>query len=270
MKTPSALVVSMLCAFACGGDDGERETAADPTTIGSQSTSDTSASMTMTSADDDGSGSASATMSDSASATMTMTSAADDSSSAASSITDTSGSLDTSGSTGAPSSVCDGIDGEDFIVPSDCDGPSGNTTTEIPSNGMFATSWFGCYFGDDGDIVQDPGDNCEFACGDQGLCPGQDGPNCEANLKWFAADADRYGCGGRIRVTNCENGNAVVLTTLDRGPNCNSVEMECGAPVLDMSHDAMVYLFDGGIYGGCDLQPVVVEPVDEGTALGPV
>jgi len=264
-----SLSLSLLPWLACGGDDGERATVGDPTSIGSASATETS---TASSVDDDD-GSDSGTMSASASATTptTMTSADDDgSSSVASSITDTSGPVDTGSSTGPSSSVCDGIDGEDFIVPGDCDGPNGNTTTEIPANGMFATSWFGCYFGDDGDIVQDPGDNCEFACGDQGLCPRQDGPNCEANLQWFAADADRYGCGGRIRVTNCENGNSVVLVTLDRGPNCNSVEMECGAPVLDMSHDAMVYLFDGGIFGGCDLQAVVVEQVDETTALGPV
>lgn len=172
--------------------------------------------------------------------------------------------------TGAPSSLCDDVAGEALIPPAVCDGPSGYTSTEIPPNGLFSTSWFGCYFDDAGDIVQDPGDNCEFACGSQGLCPGQDGPNCEANLRWFAADADRYGCGGRIRVTNCENGNAVVLVTLDRGPNCNSVEMACDTPVLDMSHDAMDYLFDGSFYGGCEHQVVVVEAVDAATPLGPV
>jgi hypothetical protein len=150
-----------------------------------------------------------------------------------------------------------------------CDGPSGNTTTEIPSNRMYSTSWFGCYREEDGSIYQDPYDNCEFACGDQGLCGGNPGPECEADLQWFAADADRYGCGGRIRVTNCDNGQSVVLVTLDRGPNCNSVEMECGAPVLDMSHDAMMHLFDGE-HGGCDLAAVVVEEVDENTPLGPV
>ena len=124
---------------------------------------------------------------------------------------------------------------------------------------------------DDGSIYMDPYDNCEFACGNQGLCPaGQDGPTCEANLRWFAADADRYGCGGRIRVTNCDNGKSVILVTLDRGPNCNTVEKACDAPVLDMSHDAMVYLFDGGIYGGCDHQAVVVEAVADDTQLGPV
>jgi hypothetical protein len=183
---------------------------------------------------------------------------------------DTTGSTSTSSeTTGAPSSICDDIAGEDFVPPSTCDGPSGNTTTEIPRNGLYATSWFGCYREDDGSIYQDPYDNCEFACGSQGLCPaGQSGPECEADLQWFAADADRYGCGGRIRVTNCENGNSVILVTLDRGPNCNSVEMECGAPVLDMSHDAMIHLLDGE-YGGCDLQGVVVEAVADDTPLGP-
>ncbi len=175
------------------------------------------------------------------------------------------------GTTGRRPNVCDGVDPAALFPPTVCDGPNDNTTTEIPANGLYATSWFGCYFEDDGSIHEDPFDNCEFACGSQGLCPaGQDGPTCEANLRWFAADADRYGCGGRIRVTNCRNGNAVVLATLDRGPNCNSVEMACDAPVLDMSHDAMVYLFDGGIFGGCDHQTVVVEPVDRETTLGPV
>jgi hypothetical protein len=175
-----------------------------------------------------------------------------------------------SGESTGSSSICDTIIGEDFIVPDSCDGPSGNTATAIPANGLFSTSWFGCYFDEDGDLIQDQSDNCEFACGSQGLCSDdQDGPNCEANLQWFAADADRYGCGGRIRVTNCDNGNAVVLVTLDRGPNC-AVEMDCGAPVLDMSHDAMIYLFEGSRYGGCDQQAVVVEAVDEATPLGPV
>lgn len=173
--------------------------------------------------------------------------------------------------TAPPPGVCDGVAGERFVPPSRCDGPSGNTSTEVPPNGLFSTSWFGCYLEDDGSIYQDPFDNCEFACGSQGLCPaGQGGPECEANLRWFAADADRFGCGGRIRVTNCDNGNAVVLVTLDRGPNCNSVEMDCGAPVLDMSHDAMDYLFEGSFYGGCELQGVVVEAVAAGTPLGPV
>lgn len=171
----------------------------------------------------------------------------------------------------AQPSVCAGIEGQPLIPPTSCDGPRGHTATERPTNGLYATSWFGCYRADDGTVVKDPYDNCEFACGSRGLCPaGQDGPTCEANLRWFAADADRYGCGGRIRVTNCENGKAVVLVTLDRGPHCESVEKSCAAPVLDMSHDAMVHLFDGKTYGGSDHQRVVVEAVDSAIPLGPV
>lgn len=168
-------------------------------------------------------------------------------------------------------SLCDDVAGAALVPPVTCDGPRGTTTTETPPNSLYSTSWFGCYFGDDGEIVKDRLDNCEFACGNRGLCPvGQSGPQCEANLRWFAADADRYGCGGRIRVTNCANGNAVVLATLDRGPNCDSVEKACDTPVLDMSHDAMVFLFDGATHGGCDRRTVVVEAVASNTRLGPV
>ncbi|MFO0635411.1 MAG: hypothetical protein U0168_21410 [Nannocystaceae bacterium] len=173
-------------------------------------------------------------------------------------------------SSGSGTDVCDGVAGEQPIPPSRCDGPSGNTSTEVPRNGIFSTSWFGCYYDEGGELVQDPSDNCEFACGSQGLCDaGQSGPECEAGLQWFAADADRFGCGGRMRVTNCDNGKQVVLVTLDRGPNCG-VEMDCGTPVLDMSHDAMIHLFDGNEYGGCDQQLVVVEAVGDGEPLGPV
>ena len=177
---------------------------------------------------------------------------------------------DSGDTTDMPTALCDGIDAEPLITPTNCDGPNGNTTTEIPDNHKYATSWFGCYFQDNGSIYMDPYDNCEFACGNMGLCPaGQSGPECEANLKWFAANADRYGCGGRIRVTNCDNGRSVILATLDRGPNCNTVEKSCNTPVLDMSHDAMDHLFEGSTYGGCDHQAVVVEQVADDAPLGP-
>ncbi len=157
-----------------------------------------------------------------------------------------------------------------FDPPNACNGPGGQTSKELPSNGVYSTSWFGCYRKSDGTIYKDPGDNCEFACGPKGYCPAnQSGPECEATLKWFAADADRYGCGAKIRVTNCVNGKQVVLTTLDRGPNCTSVEKKYGAPVLDMSHPAMMYLF-GATYGGGDKKRVVVETVAASTKLGPV
>lgn len=171
---------------------------------------------------------------------------------------------------GMSMALCDAVDDQPLIVPTTCDGPGGNTTTEVPNNHKYSTSWFGCYFQSDGTIYMDPYDNCEFACGNMGLCPaGQSGPECEANLRWFAANADRYGCGGRIRVTDCESGRAVILATLDRGPNCNTVEKACNTPVLDMSHDAMEHLFAGSTYGGCDHQAVVVEQVADDAPLGP-
>lgn len=166
--------------------------------------------------------------------------------------------------------ACAGFSSEPLLAPSVCDGPSGHTTTRVPSNGLYSTSWFGCYRESDGSIHEDPYDNCEFACGPRGYCPSsQSGPECEADLKWFAAGADRYGCGALVRVTNCENGKRVVLATLDRGPNCKSVEQSCGTPVMDMSRPAMEYLFDGHLYGGCDKQRVIVEVMPEGTPLGP-
>ncbi|MCC6645477.1 MAG: hypothetical protein IT374_07905 [Polyangiaceae bacterium] len=174
------------------------------------------------------------------------------------------------GKAGASGGLCAGVESAPFDPPGVCDGPSGQTSKEVPSNGVYSTSWFGCYRKSDGSIYKDPGDNCEFACGPKGHCPAsQPGPECEATLKWFSADADRYGCGAKLRLTNCANGKRVILVALDRGPNCTSVEKKVGAPVLDMSHDAMVYLFDGATYGGNEKKRVVVEEVDAATPLGP-
>ena len=173
--------------------------------------------------------------------------------------------------TGSIDTLCTGVATASFQPPSVCDAASGNTSTEIPKNGIYSTSWFGCYRKSDGTIYKDPTDNCLFACGNKGLCAsGLSGPECEAALEWFAADADRYGCGNRIRVTNCVNKRQVVLATLDRGPNCKTVEKPIGAPVLDMGHSPMVYLFEGKTYGGSDKVRVVVEPVAATTPLGPV
>jgi hypothetical protein len=182
-----------------------------------------------------------------------------------STTTVTGGAAGSGGST--VSTACNGGSPPTLEPPTTC---SGSTSSELSPNGFYATSWFGCYRMPDNSIYQDPYDNCEFACGSQGLCDAAlSGPECEADLAWFAADADRFGCGGRILVTNCENGRSVVLAALDRGPNCGSVEQPCGAATLDMSHPAMDYLFEGSFFGACEHQPVHVEPVDPGTQLGP-
>jgi hypothetical protein len=169
------------------------------------------------------------------------------------------------------SPLCQGAATAAFEAPATCNALSGNTTTTRPSNAIYATSWFGCYRNAAGAIVKDPYDNCEFACGSRGLCASNlSGPECQAQLEWFAADADRFGCGARVKVTNCANGRAVVLAALDRGPNCRTVEQAYGAPVLDMSRPAMTYLFEGRTYGGADKRRVVAEVVPATTALGPV
>lgn len=266
-SSPVALsLAAITCACAADGRSRQSETAYNPTTtIADASSGDDSETTAITEPTDSGDPSSTTA------ASTTSSSTADADGSGTTDPTDPTAATLTSATTQSTggASICDGIVGEELIPPVSCDGPSGNTSTEVPSNGLFSTSWFGCYLGADGEIVQDDADNCEFACGPMGLCdPGASGPQCEAGLQWFAADADRYGCGGRIRVTNCENGNAVVLVTLDRGPNC-SVEMDCETPVLDMSHDAMVYLFDGNEFGGCEHQVVVVETVDDVTPLGP-
>jgi len=168
------------------------------------------------------------------------------------------------------SAECDGFSTKPLIPPTVCDKAGGLTSSEKPPNGLFSTSWFGCYRKPDGTIYKDPSDNCLFGCGSLGLCAaGKTGPECESDLKWFSADADRFGCGTRIRVTNCKNGKRVILAALDKGPNCPT-EKKFGAPVLDMSYPAMTYLFDGKTYGGSELQRVHVETVPAATPLGPL
>lgn len=165
---------------------------------------------------------------------------------------------------------CAGVNLSQFYTPN-CDAAGGLTSSEIPPNNLFSTSWFGCYYDTNGTLVKDPYDNCEFACGHRGYCDGpSDGsPECEAELKWFAADSDRFGCGGHILVKNCLNQRSVVLVALDRGPRCSTIEQSAQAPILDMSHDAMLYLFDT-THGGTDLAGVVVTQVDTTVPLGPV
>jgi hypothetical protein len=169
----------------------------------------------------------------------------------------------------ASTTGCEGFSTKPLVAPTVCDKASGNTTSEKSPNSLYATSNFGCYRKADGTIYKDPSDNCLFACGNMGLCPGiTDGPTCEATLRWFTADADRFGCGKRIRLVNCLNGKRAVAVALDRGPNCKN-EQTYGVPVIDMSHDLMVHLFDGKLYGGVDKKRILVEEVDATTKLGP-
>jgi hypothetical protein len=77
-----------------------------------------------------------------------------------------------------PNPLCAGAASAPFQPPRTCDALSGNTTTSRPTNAIYATSWFGCYRNAAGALVTDPNDNCEFACGNRGLCAsGLSGPS---------------------------------------------------------------------------------------------
>lgn len=149
----------------------------------------------------------------------------------------------------------------------DCEG----SFSDVPSaDGSYYATSFGCWADDDGKKHQDPGDNCVPGCladAQGGLCAGMTGPECERHVKWFAADAARFGCLARLRVTNPTSGRAVVVVALDNGPSC-TVEKSVDHAVLDLSYPATAYLF-GEEKGASDHAAVSVEVVDDSTPLGP-
>jgi hypothetical protein len=136
---------------------------------------------------------------------------------------------------------------------------TGFTGTTIPPNGNYKSTAFGCSGG-----VVDPGDNCQPACGNPpGLCNGLSGPECEEAIDWYAADADRYNCFSKLKVTNPLNGKAAVVIVIDRGPAC-SQEQQHRAPIIDLSYPAARYL------GGGNYEVLNVQKVADNTPLGPI
>ncbi len=115
--------------------------------------------------------------------------------------------------------------------------------------------------------------NCEPACQYTGgaewdaLCGGFSGPACERAVNWYAADADRFGCATRLRVTNPNNGRTAVVAVIDRGPSC-SVESRVDYWVLDLSVPAALYLY-GEEPGPTERKNVQIEVVSFSTPLGP-
>jgi hypothetical protein len=156
-----------------------------------------------------------------------------------------------------------------------CTGTVGKT---IPhDNSLYVTS-FGCWIDENGRARGDVSDNCIPWCSSgaarhgtqdlyDDLCGGKTGKKCEQDVAWFSADADRYGCMTRLKVTNPDNGKTAVVVVLDRGPNCR-IERKVDHWVLDLSYPATNYLF-GGQRGPHDRADVIVEIVPEDTPLGP-
>lgn len=149
-----------------------------------------------------------------------------------------------------------------------CTGLTGKT--QSPAGAYDLTS-FGCWHDAKGNHG-DPGDNCLPACtgapGYSEVCGNKSGPDCERATNYYVADADRFGCFARLRITNPKNGKSVVAVVLDRGPNC-TVEKKVKTWVLDASTPVALHLF-GEPMGVVDEAKVVVVPVDASTPLGPV
>ncbi len=150
-----------------------------------------------------------------------------------------------------------------------CDSTWGKTKAQ---NGDYYATAFGCWKDENGTPHTDPGDNCIPACLSQaksaGLCTNMSGPVCEQSVNWYAADAGRFGCLARLRVTNPANGKSVVVVALDYGPNC-SVEKQVNHAAIDLSYPANNFLF-GSAQGIVDKSKVHVVEVAGDTPLGPV
>jgi len=146
-----------------------------------------------------------------------------------------------------------------------CTGLTGTTTNSAQS---YYTTSFGCWVDSNGVSHSDAGDNCIPACSLSSIgCSGMSGPQCERMHNWYAADADRFGCGTKIKVTNPDNGKSAILIVIDRGPNC-SIENNVDFWVLDMSYRASYYLFGGPTSAG-EHANVDVVVVDDSEPLGP-
>ena len=147
---------------------------------------------------------------------------------------------------------------------------TGSYATSKVSGGDYYSTSFGCWVDHNGTAHSDSGDNCIPYCLSQaksdGLCAGMSGPECERETNWYVADAGRFGCLTRLKITSLKNGKSAVVVVLDAGPAC-FVEKKVSAGVLDMSSRVTEYLF-GGQVGTADKAMVHVVEVPSSTPLG--
>lgn len=155
-------------------------------------------------------------------------------------------------------------------IPWSCTGAYGTTKA---SDGDYYVTAFGCWTDAQGTLHGDSGDNCIPSCFAQakaaGVClPGETGKQCEERVTWFTADAARFGCLAKLKVTNPANGKSVIAIALDFGPSCTSVENKVMKGVLDASGRVDRQLF-GADQGYQDRSLVHVTEVAASTPLGP-
>lgn len=151
-----------------------------------------------------------------------------------------------------------------------CPGSYGTTKAR---DGDYYVTAFGCWKDAQGASHGDGQDNCIPSCLAQaksaGLClPGDTGKQCEERVTWYTADAARFGCLARLKVTNPANGKSVIAVALDFGPSCTSVESKVQKAVLDASGRVDRQLF-GSDQGVLDRSLVHVVEVASSTPLGP-
>jgi hypothetical protein len=151
-----------------------------------------------------------------------------------------------------------------------CPGSYGTTKAR---NGDYYVTAFGCWKDAQGASHGDGQDNCIPSCLAQaksaGLClAGDTGKQCEERVTWYTADAARFGCLARLRVTNPANGKSVIAVALDFGPSCSAVESKVQKAVLDASGRVDRQLF-GSDQGVLDRSLVHVVEVAASTPLGP-
>jgi uncharacterized protein YraI len=149
---------------------------------------------------------------------------------------------------------------------------SGSYGTTKMADGSYDLTEFGCWVDSSGVAHGDPGDNCIPGCLAKaksiGLCAsGDSGRACEERVNWYVADAGRFGCGTRVKITNPSNGRSVVAAVLDYGPAC-WVEAKVSHAALDASGRVNRYLF-GADQGITDRAKVIVTEASGSTPLGP-
>ena len=155
-------------------------------------------------------------------------------------------------------------------IPWSCTGSYGTTKA---SDGDYYVTAFGCWTDAAGVTHGDSGDNCIPSCFAQakaaGVClPSETGKQCEERVTWFTADAARFGCLAKLKVTNPANGKSVVAIALDFGPSCTAVEDKVKKGVLDASGRVDRQLF-GADQGFADKSLVHVTEMPDSTPLGP-